>query len=583
MKQKPKAERILKWIFHNFKVRSIKGILITLFIISAIPLGYSQGFSVENYSVEIHISPKGYFDVVERYDITFSQYKHGIYRDIQTSYTIDDIEGKPEKRDIKISNVEVPNHIFETSGAFARKLEGYLRIKIGDPNKTIIGPQHYEIRYRVSNAFLYEEDATLFYWNIKPTNWLATFKAVQFTIFLPENSAVGMDDCFVYSGVYGTTALSEDFDVRISNGQFAGTSFPDVRSNYGDSVTVLIKLPPGSIKVIKPFWPFWTDYGWTLILGLLILGFYLTWRKYGKDERVTTTISYYPPENLDPAMAGFLINDSEDSTDLIALIPYWGSKGFIKMEEIDKKGWLAKDDTRITKLRDLPPNSPDYELKFFNGLFGHGTRDEVLISSLKDKFYTIMNSAKVKLKNAAQRYYEPESKSVQTRTGCSLVVLIVLFTPLLLYMWGLMAAVAMFVCGVILLIFNIFMIKKNKKGDRIFSELKGFKQFIKTAEENKLKMLISESPVYFESTMGYALAFGAFNSWAKKFEALSVNPPEWYSTTSPGIYNMHSFSNSFSSAISSTRSTMVSAPSSSGSSGGGSSGGGFGGGGGGSW
>jgi uncharacterized membrane protein len=127
------------------------------------------------------------------------------------------------------------------------------------------------------------------------------------------------------------------------------------------------------------------------------------------------------------------------------------------------------------------------------------------------------------------------------------------------------------------------MIKKNAVGNQLFSELKGFKRFIKVAEENKLKMLLIDDPGYFENTMGYALAFGLFEKWARKFEALNVKPPDWYTSTGNNALTMHNFSRSFSSTIAGTQSNMVSSPHSSGSSGGGSSGGGFGGGGGGSW
>jgi len=96
-------------------------------------------------------------------------------------------------------------------------------------------------------------------------------------------------------------------------------------------------------------------------------------------------------------------------------------------------------------------------------------------------------------------------------------------------------------------------------------------------------MLLKESPSYFESTMGYALSFGAFAVWAKKFEAMNTQPPDWYRSASGGHFTMNNFSRSFNSSMSKASSYMVSSPSSSGSSGGGSSGGGFGGGGGGSW
>ncbi|TFG71330.1 MAG: DUF2207 domain-containing protein, partial [Flavobacteriales bacterium] len=73
----------------------------------------AQDFTVKNYSVEIMINGKGYFDVVENYDLNFDTYKHGIYRTILTNYDLVDSAGKASKRRIKIDNIEVPNHKFE--------------------------------------------------------------------------------------------------------------------------------------------------------------------------------------------------------------------------------------------------------------------------------------------------------------------------------------------------------------------------------------------------------------------------------------------------------------------------------------
>jgi len=173
---------------------------------------------------------------------------------------------------------------------------------------------------------------------------------------------------------------------------------------------------------------------------------------------------------------------------------------------------------------------------------------------------------------------------MQTWSIVGILILSLLLFGLFLITWGLLAAVAVIPVAIFLLFMSAHMIKKNAKGNKMLSDLKGFKQFIKVAEENKLKMLLKDSPTYFETTMGYALAFGLFAQWAKKFEALNLQPPSWYTSTA-GAMTMNNFSNSFSDSISSAKSTMVSSPSSnsSGSSGGGSSGGGFGGGGGGSW
>ena len=256
------------------------------------------------------------------------------------------------------------------------------------------------------------------------------------------------------------------------------------------------------------------------------------------------------------------------------------------MEEIPKKGWFGSKDTKLIKIGNLPEDSPSYEKEIFTGLFGHEQgleSSEILVSSLKDTFYTTMSSASNQLKKMAQPYYVVESKKVQTILYFGLVANAIVLTAIALFVWGPLAAVAIVLTSVLLIILNGYMIKKNDIGNRVLSELKGFRQFIKVAEENKLKMLLQDDPNYFESTMGYALAFGLFEKWAKKFDALNIPPPSWYSSASTQAFTMQGFSKSFSKSMAVTQSTMISSPKSSGSSGGGSSGGGFGGGGGGSW
>ncbi|SMP21392.1 Predicted membrane protein [Algoriphagus winogradskyi] len=543
---------------------------------------FSQDFSVTSYSVDITIHEEGYFDVVEKYNLNFEVPKHGIFRDIQLAYDLQTEEGELEKRQLKLSQIEVPGYKFDAPSAFGQKYSDNARIKIGDANVTLEGPQQYEIRYRVENAFLFESEAIQFYWNIKPSDWYAPFNKIDFQVHLPNGVSLQKDDYFLYSGTIGSNVPTNDFETSYANGIYSGSSKEGIVSSGGEAVTVLLKLPLRSIKEIKPLWPFWTDYGWTLILPFVYFGFYSIWKKHGKDDHVTTTTSYYPPPGMDPAMVGFLIDDSGDTVDLISLIPFWASHGYLTIEEIDEKGWFAKDDTKLTKLKEIEADAPLYQRQLFNGLFASKT--EVLVSSLKEKFYTTMSTANGSLKDAAQLYYVNKSRKIKNYTIIGLILLMFILVPVFLFFWGILAAIAMGVSGLFLLIMSQFLIKKNKEGTMILSELKGFKQFIKVAEENKLKMLLQEDPTYFETTMSYALAFGMFDKWAKKFEGLNLQPPTWYYSSTGRMMTMNHFSKSFNNSIKSTQSSMVSSPSSSGGSGGGgSSGGGFGGGGGGSW
>ncbi|SHI34222.1 Predicted membrane protein [Arenibacter nanhaiticus] len=572
----------------------------------------SQEFTVNNYTVEITIHEEGYFDVVENYDVNFEVDKQGIFRRIQTKYDLITEDGITEVRKIKIRNIKVPNYKFDAPFNFVQKLSDDLEIRIGDKDVTLIGPQHYEIRYRVHNAFLFEDAQIRFYWNIKPEGWDANFRQINFKIHTPPSIPLSSENCFVYSGERGNEDPSTEFKTYFEPGVFSGSSKAGFISYPGQSVTVLINLPLLSIAEEKPLWPFWDQYGWVFLIGLLVVGFYGLWLKFGKDDEVVSATSYYPPKDMDPAMAGFLIDDKSDVSDLISLIPYWGAHGYIRMEEIPKKGLFGKSDTKLIRLKPLAVGRPAYEQKMFIGLFGkafsiaedeyikearaaNAMEDgqaskttaippaEVTMGSLKNVFYTTMTAAQESLKEKAQPYYVAESKKVQIIIYIGLVVLGIGLAAIGLFRWGPLAMVAIVISCIVLIFINKYMIKKNAVGNQVFSELKGFRRFVKVAEGPKLKMLIRDDPGYFEKTMSYALAFGLFKKWTRKFDALHIPPPSWYRSSGMKHGSMHGFSKSFSSAMSNAQSNMVSSPKSSSSSGGGSSGGGFGGGGGGSW
>lgn len=560
----------------------MKKLILALTLIFANAYSFAQGFTVNDFTADIYLNQDGYFDVVENYDIEFAEAKHGIFREIITHYKLQTANGKSENRNIIIQNIEVPGHHFSINQKFQQRIDGKIEIKIGDKDQLVTGMQHYEIRYRVYNAFLFDHDWVQFYWNIKPQGWLALFKKINFKIHTPAGAVLSPENCFVYAGNTGIATPSTDFAYGYADAVFSGESQPFFISAPGQDVTVLVKLPRNLIQESFITVPLWQQYGWVGLLACLLFIFWLAWLKYGRDDKVISTTSYYPPKGMDPAMAGYLIDDKDDASDLIALIPHWASQGFISIKEIPKIGWFGKGDMQLTKLKTPPVNISEYEQKMFGGLFNiWGT--SVLVSSLSNSFYVVMNDAKKSLNAAAQQYYESRSRKVMKIARGISIALGVILCPLFLFTFGLLAAIAAPVVCVFIALMSFFLQKKNREGNAIFSELKGFKQFIKLAEVDRIKTLIEQDPYYFEKTMSYALAFGLLDKWAKKFDALHVAPPNWYHNSGTGMMGMYAFSRSFSGSMALAQSSMVSSPSSSSSGGGGSSGGGFGGGGGGSW
>ena len=151
-------------------------------------------------------------------------------------------------------------------------------------------------------------------------------------------------------------------------------------------------------------------------------------------------------------------------------------------------------------------------------------------------------------------------------------------TPVYLIGYGLGLA-----CVLGMVICLKYLPKRTPYGNEILGKLKGFKNFLETAEKEKLEAMVMQDPTYFYNILPYTYVLGVSDKWIKKFESISLQAPSWYD--SPNAFDMMTFGSFMNSTMTSAQSAMSSSPSSDsgGSSGGGSSGGGSGGGGGGSW
>jgi uncharacterized membrane protein len=135
--------------------------------------------------------------------------------------------------------------------------------------------------------------------------------------------------------------------------------------------------------------------------------------------------------------------------------------------------------------------------------------------------------------------------------------------------------------AIIIFIFSRIMPARTPEGARAREAALGFREFLSRVESDRYRRMIT-SPEMFEQYLPYAMAFGVEGRWARAFEDIYREPPQWYRGTGTGHFHATAFSQRMSAMSSTAGSTMSSSPSSSGSGsgGGGSSGGGSGGGGG---
>jgi len=148
---------------------------------------------------------------------------------------------------------------------------------------------------------------------------------------------------------------------------------------------------------------------------------------------------------------------------------------------------------------------------------------------------------------------------------------------LIIYIVGIMS-----VMGIVISYY--YLPKRTLYGNTILGKIKGFKNFLETAEKDKLEQLVIENPTYFYDILPYTYVLGISSKWIKKFETIALYEPDWYD--SPNGFDVVRFGTFVNHTMTRATSAMASSPNSGGSGssgGGGFSGGGSGGGGGGSW
>jgi uncharacterized membrane protein YgcG len=307
---------------------------------------------------------------------------------------------------------------------------------------------------------------------------------------------------------------------------------------------------------------------------------------------------YAPPkfENqpLTPAEVGTLIDEKLDPRDITSTIVGLAVKGYIKIEETKKEGIIFdKTDYYLKKVKNYDSNLNPFEIELMKALFP-AALPGTLISNLKNKFYTNLNILKKVLYGELTRkkYFLSSPEKVRNSylvAGFLVFVFSVLAFVFLVPNPGWKGVIAGILTGASVLGFAKSMPAKTRAGVSAYMDVLGFQEFMNRAEKDRLERMGDKD--LFSKFLPYAIALDVADNWAKAFEGIYQEPPDWY--VSPGgfrTFSPYAFTHSLNSATSDLSSAMFSAPRGSGGGGsgggfggGGSSGGGFGGGGGGSW
>ena len=550
----------------------------------------------------------GKMQVTEKIAVDFASLeKHGIYRDIPYVYeedngaktytTVDVIEVLQDGKDAEID---------------LSKNEGNIRIRIGDPDKTISGNHTYEISYDVLGVLRSFADHDELYWNVTGEQWGVHILKTSFSLTLPKS---GIQKVSCFQGVGGSTdaclaEISSEktavFNATRSLGAYEGMTVV-VGFQKGLLPIVTVARPKTVIEKLLE-WPSQTTFLIILVSGILTV--FTLWFRYGRDSWFknvpnisigaktetkpigsveTVVVEFEPPERLRPAEIGVLMDERAHTHDVVATIIDLASRGFLTITEIPKKWLFGSIDYTLTRKTKSEDELLLYEKTLLSELFG--SAKEVSVSSLKQTFYQELQKVKTQLYEDVVKKGLFPSNPEKVRQKYLLIAIIGVVLGVTLTIVSVSNEIILLadlslgvtISSILLVILSPFMSKRTALGRDMYRRSRGYLLFISGAE--KYRQQFFEKKNMFNEVLPYTIVFGLTEKFITAMKDIGLSEksmsPSWYYGTS--VFHASTFTQSMNSFSSSLSSAIASAPKSSGFSSGGSSGGGFGGGGGGSW
>ncbi len=604
-------------------------LLILLFMGNARPAEAAEAFTITQYTVTVQVSRDNVYHIQEDISVFFEDSRHGIYRDIPVSYTVSREDGSSNRVRARVRNVTC------SDPCKTRRSGGNVRLQIGSENATHIGDKKYSISYDLSVGKDPLKNVDEFYYNLIGTGWDTTISNVSFSVVMP--TTIDQEKLGMSYGSQGAT-LYDGLQYQVDDNTLAGRLDPSIVLQPGQGLTVRMELPDGYFTY-HPEFPLGALTSIVMVTLAMVLAIVL-WHYYGKDDPVVETIEFHPPAALNSLETALAYKGEVDGEDVVSLIVYLAGKGYLRIEE------TSKGDFILRKMKEYDGNNK-VERIFFNSLFAardfvtksdlknkfyktiniitktmNSKRNSNVLfyenSTNKDTLLVLMAIGSVMLS-----LYQPVLEAAGSVSsglltsgilGAILVLLMrvlmkpgKLITKVYMVIWSMVflgvsgsiiilqgliyadpvyrfSSIYGLIGCIVIMFFQHYMPKRTEYGNRILGYLQGFREFLQTAEKERLEALVEEDPQYFYSILPYTYVLGVSDKWMKKFESIAMEPPDWYYSSRHSSFHMSSFQHSMNQTMRAANSAMTSSPGGSGGrSGGGHSGGGHGGGGGGSW
>ena len=505
----------------------------------------AENWEISKWDSQIEILEDGTLDITETIVADFTtEAHHGIFRNIPIKYKTEYGNILKLRNSVESITNEVGDEWWhETS------YEGDdMILKIGIPSRKWSEPVTYVLNYTIVGAINYDVEAggihDELYWNVTGDESVVPIKNVTTTVTAP-----GVENANCFTGALGSTAT--DCEVTTTNKSATITSSKTFMPGEGLSIGVAVPsgllVRPSTLELALWFLIFNIFYLTPLVVFVFL---FRKWKKQGKDPRGRGTIIpfYKVPTKLTPSEAGTIIDESTSSKDITVGIIDLAIRGYIEINEKKKDGLFKKDEITLIRLKDYENDETlkDFEKKLLEGLF-NAHPDAVKLKDLKNNFYAHIPSIKEKINNGliTQKIFTVNPGKVRAKyfiIGIVFIIASLAISGVAIPFLGVLGVQFIFAgvtSGIMTMIFGYFMPQKTVRGVEEMEKILGFKEFIKTAETDRLKF-IQENDIgsdltgqlkMFEYLLPYAIMLGVGEKWAGMFKDIYAEVgqnPAWY-------------------------------------------------------
>lgn len=548
-------------------------------ILAAMILGLcvsASAFEIQSYSTTVTVGSDNSWFVSETILVDFTGSNGSMTRVIPLT--------TPNGKEASVRRLDVSGSDYKI-----KRDNDKITITLGEEGNSLAAGA-FGISYEYSVGYDFDEEADCFSFQLIDANLGADVAQFDYTIVMPaqfDHRAFSLTSGYygqLSSPQYSTSGNSitgslelmayESIDANIDlpNGYF-------VEAAYQDTVA-------DAIETLAPF----------IAVVLLAAAMAVLFTKC-KNPAISYGMNGDIPSDLTPPDMLYLINGSVTVAQMVSLIPYWASRGYLIIKQIPTEGIV------LNRAAAMGSDRKEYERGLFDIMFPKGSN--LRLKGPNIDLQSAMRAAKKGLETywkQADVFRQPDRRftiaavglpviaCIITAIGCGngmywgrmpVIVMIPLFALLgiaacgicmlcgwlskkqgmkrnwwgfvlgaawaLLLVFNLMNAGASLLCGGTLLLSQLAgfivglylwdMTPRTETGLELLEKSLALRDYIKYSSDNDVRAVTSSGrEMYYYELLPYAGAFGLESIWADKFLNLRMLPPIWFETSDSSKY-----------------------------------------------